>query len=95
MSLIVAVLIDLLYVFINREWSFGPFLLVSPHPTNAGIEVRLQVTSRSWPRWRRWIPPVSGIDSLFCSLILIAYFLIAALTISGPDNRRSTIRVRR
>ncbi len=28
---------------------------------------------------RRWIPPVSGIDLSFLVVILIAYFLIAAL----------------
>jgi YggT family protein len=79
MSLIAAVLIDLLYVFIIVMVIRAVFSWVSPHPTNAVSRFAWQVTEPVLAPVRRWIPPVSGIDISFLVVILVAYFLIAAL----------------
>jgi len=79
MSLIATLLIDLLYVFIIVMIIRAVFSWVSPYPTNAVSRFAWQVTEPVLAPVRRWIPPVSGIDLSFLVVILIAYFLIAAL----------------
>ena len=79
MSLIAALLIDLLYVFIIVMVIRAIFSWVSPYPTNAVSRFAWQVTEPVLAPVRRWIPPVSGIDISFLVVIVIAYFLIAAL----------------
>jgi YggT family protein len=79
MSLIAAVLIDLLYLFIVVMIIRAVFSWVSPYPTNAVSRFAWQVTEPVLAPVRRWIPPVSGIDLSFLVVILVAYFLIAAL----------------
>jgi YggT family protein len=79
MGLIAAVVIDLLYLFIIVMIIRAVFSWVSPYPTNAVSRFAWQITEPVLAPVRRWIPPVSGIDLSFLVVILIAYFLIAAL----------------
>ena len=84
MSLIAAILIDVLYVFIIVMIIRAVFSWVSPYPTNVVSRFAWQVTEPVLAPVRRWIPPVSGIDLSFLVVILIAYFLIAALRSFTP-----------
>ena len=79
MSFIATLLIYALYVFIIVMIIRAVFSWVSPVPTNPVSRFAWQVTEPVLAPVRRWIPPVSGIDLSFIVVILIAYFLIAAL----------------
>ena len=79
MGFIATLLIDVLYVFILVMIIRAVFSWVSPSPTNAVSRFAWQVTEPVLAPVRRWIPPVSGIDLSFLVVILICYFLIAAL----------------
>ena len=52
---------------------------ITPNPYNPVVQLLRRVTEPVLAPVRRWIPPVSGIDLSFIVVILIAYFLIAAL----------------
>ena len=69
----------MLYLFIIVMIIRAVFSWVSPYPTNAVSRFAWQVTEPVLAPVRRVIPPVSGIDISFLVVILIAYFLIAAL----------------
>jgi YggT family protein len=79
MSFIATLLIYALYLFIIVMIIRAVFSWVSPVPTNPVSRFAWQVTEPVLAPVRRWIPPVSGIDLSFIVVILIAYFLIAAL----------------
>jgi YggT family protein len=79
MSFIATLLIYALYLFIIVMIIRAVFSWVSPVPTNPVSRFAWQVTEPVLAPVRRWIPPVSGIDLSFLVVILIAYFLIAAL----------------
>jgi len=79
MSFIATLLIYALYLFIIVMIIRAVFSWVSPVPTNPVSRLAWQVTEPVLAPVRRWIPPVSGIDLSFIVVILIAYFLIAAL----------------
>jgi YggT family protein len=79
MSFIATLLIYALYLFIIVMIIRAVFSWVSPVPTNPVSRLAWQVTEPVLAPVRRWIPPVSGIDLSFLVVILIAYFLIAAL----------------
>jgi len=79
MSFIATLLIYALYLFIIVMIIRAVFSWVSLVPTNPVSRFAWQVTEPVLAPVRRWIPPVSGIDLSFIVVILIAYFLIAAL----------------
>ena len=79
MGFIATLLIYALYLFIIVMIIRAVFSWVSPVPTNPVSRFAWQVTEPVLAPVRRWIPPVSGIDLSFIVVILIAYFLIAAL----------------
>ena len=79
MSLIAALLADVLWVFIIVLIIRVLFSYVSPTPTNPVSRFAYQVTEPVLAPVRRRIPPMSGIDLSPLVVWLIAYFLIAFL----------------
>jgi YggT family protein len=79
MAIIATLLIYVLYAFIIVMIVRAIFSYVSPVPTNPVSRFAYQVTEPVLAPVRRWIPPVSGLDLSFVVVILIAYFLIAAI----------------
>jgi YggT family protein len=77
--LIATLLIYVLYAFIIVMIIRAVFSWLSPYPTNAVSRFAWQVTEPILAPVRRYVPPVSGIDLSFLVVILICYFLIAAL----------------
>lgn len=79
MSLIAALIADVLWAFIIVLIIRVLFSYVSPTPTNPVSRFAYQVTEPVLAPVRRRIPPVSGIDLSPLVVWLIAYFLIAFL----------------
>jgi len=79
MAIIATFLIYVLYAFIIVMIVRAIFSYVSPVPNNPVSRFAYQVTEPVLAPVRRFIPPVSGIDLSFVVVILIAYFLIAAI----------------
>lgn len=79
MGIIATFLIYVLYAFIIVMIVRAIFSWVSPVPTNPVSRFAYQVTEPVLAPVRRFVPPVSGIDLSFVVVILIAYFLIAAI----------------
>jgi YggT family protein len=76
---IAGLLIYVLYAFIIVLIIRALFSWVSPVPTNPVSRLAWQVTEPVLAPVRRFIPPVSGIDLSYLVVMLLAYFLIAAL----------------
>ncbi len=79
MAIIATLSIYVLYAFIIVMIVRAIFSYVSPVPSNPVSRFAYQVTEPVLAPVRRWIPPVSGLDLSFVVVILIAYFLIAAI----------------
>jgi YggT family protein len=79
MAAIASILIVALYVFIIVLFVRVAFSWVSPFPTNPVSRFAFTVTEPVLAPVRRWVPPVSGIDLSPLVVLLVAYFLIAAL----------------
>jgi YggT family protein len=76
---IISLLIVVLYVFIIVMFIRIAFSWVSPFPTNPVSRFAFQVTEPFLAPIRRFVPPVSGLDLSPMVLLLLAYFIIAAL----------------
>jgi YggT family protein len=79
MALIATLLIYALYAFIIVMIVRAIFSYVSPVPNNPISRFAYQVTEPVLAPVRRRIPPAYGIDLSFVVVILVAYFLIAAI----------------
>ena len=79
MTFIAALLTYLLYAFIIVLFVRVAFSWVSPFPTNPVSRFAFRITEPILPPVRRWVPPVSGIDLSPLVVMLVAYFIIAAL----------------
>jgi YggT family protein len=79
MTLIAALLTYLLYAFIIVLFVRVAFSWVSPRPTNPVSRIAFTITEPFLAPVRRWVPPVSGIDLSPLVVMLVAYFIIAAL----------------
>ena len=79
MSGIISLLIVILYAFIIVMFVRIAFSWVSPFPTNPVSRFAFQVTEPLLAPIRRFVPPVSGLDLSPMVLLLLAYFVIAAL----------------
>lgn len=79
MGAIAGLLIFVLYLFIVVLLIRVVFSWVSQYPTNAVSRFAFQVTEPVLAPVRRLLPPVSGFDLSPLVVMLIAYFVIAAL----------------
>ena len=79
MTFIAALVTYLLYAFIIVLFVRVAFSWVSPFPTNPVSRFAFRITEPFLTPVRRWVPPVSGIDLSPLVVMLVAYFIIAAL----------------
>lgn len=79
MGAIASVLIFVLYAFIIVLFVRVVFSWVSPFPTNAVSRIAFMVTEPVLAPVRRRLPPMSGMDLSPLVVLLVAYFIIAAL----------------
>jgi YggT family protein len=79
MTFIAALLTYLLYAFIIVLFVRVAFSWVSPFPTNPVSRFAFRITEPILTPVQRWVPPVSGIDLSPLVVLLVAYFIIAAL----------------
>ena len=77
--LVAALLSYVLWAFIILMFVRVAFSWVSPYPTNSVSRFAYRVTEPILAPVRRWVPPVSGLDMSPMIVMLVAYFLIAAL----------------
>jgi YggT family protein len=83
MPLITSLLIYVLYAFIIVLLVRVAFSWVSPFPTNAVSRLAFSITEPVLAPIRRLVPPVSGLDLSPLLLMLVIYFVIAALRSLG------------
>jgi YggT family protein len=79
MGAIASLLILVLYLFIIVLLIRVIFSWVSPFPTNPVSRLAFQVTEPVLAPVRRLLPPVSGLDLSPLVVMLVTYFVIAAL----------------
>jgi YggT family protein len=79
MGAIASFLILALYLFIIVLLIRVIFSWVSPFPTNPVSRLAFQVTEPVLAPVRRLLPPVSGLDLSPLVVMLVTYFVIAAL----------------
>jgi YggT family protein len=76
---IASLLIFVLYLFIIVLLIRVIFSWVSPFPTNPVSRLAFQLTEPVLAPVRRLLPPVSGLDLSPLVVMLVTYFVIAAL----------------
>jgi YggT family protein len=81
--ILIQLLIYALYAFIVILLVRVAFSWVSPYPTNAVSRFAFRVTEPVLRQVRRFLPPVSGLDLSPLVVMLVIYFVVAALRSIG------------